>query len=84
MTDVTIRLRAGTFRINGKPWMDLHNEAADRIEELQAEVARLRLALEHSKTGWENVVELELLDPAYDFTASELLYEARAALAYKD
>mgnify|MGYP003656681653 CR=1 FL=1 len=84
MTDVTIRLRAGTFRINGKPWMDLHNEAADRIEELQAEVARLRLALEHSKTGWENVVELELLDPAYDFTASELLYEARAALEYKD
>tara|TARA_R110000796_G_scaffold48558_1_gene116313 strand:+ start:575 stop:814 length:240 start_codon:yes stop_codon:yes gene_type:complete len=46
MSDVTIRLRAGTFRINGKPWMDLHNEAADRIEELQAEVARLKESLE--------------------------------------
>jgi hypothetical protein len=52
------------------------------IKQLVAEVARLREALEHSKTGWENVIELELLDPAHDFTASGLLYEARAALAH--
>jgi hypothetical protein len=53
MTDVTIRLRAGTFRINGKPWMDLHNEAADRIEELQAEVARLNKQLDwYTDSRW--------------------------------
>jgi FtsZ-binding cell division protein ZapB len=48
----------------------------------RAEVARLREALEHSKTGWENVVELELFVPAHGFTASGLLYEARAALEH--
>ena len=58
--------------------------AWQEIQQLVAEVARLREALEHSKTGWENIIELELLDPAYDFTASDLLYEARAALEYKD
>jgi hypothetical protein len=58
--------------------------AWQEIQQLVAEMARLREALEHSKTGWENIIELELLDPAHDFTASELLYEARAALAHKD
>tara|TARA_R110000823_G_scaffold85909_5_gene192447 strand:- start:2501 stop:2800 length:300 start_codon:yes stop_codon:yes gene_type:complete len=55
---------------------------SDIADTLRAEVERLREALEHSKTGWENVIELELLDPAHDFTASVLLYEARAALAH--
>jgi hypothetical protein len=60
----------------------IRSQLTDKIDTLQAEVARLREALEHSKTGWENVVELELLDPAHDFTASGLLYEARTALAH--
>ena len=58
--------------------------SCEQIDKQRAEIERLREALEHSKTGWENVIELELLDPAHDFTASGLLYEARAALAHKE
>ena len=35
--DLVKRLRAGTG--GGKLWMDLHTEAADRIEELEAKLA---------------------------------------------
>ena len=36
MDDLVKRLRAGTG--GGKPWMDLHEEAADRIEALERQV----------------------------------------------
>ena len=71
-------------------WQDIQQLVAEvarlrsYLDDQADTVARLREALEHSKTGWENIIELELLDPAYDFTASDLLYEARAALEYKD
>ena len=67
-----------------KTWRWVEYTRSDIADTLRAEVARLRAALEHSKTGWENVVELELLDPAHKFTAIGLLNEARAALAHRE
>jgi len=42
--DLTVRLRAGTG--GGKEWMELHEEAADALAAKDAEIARLRKALD--------------------------------------
>ena len=88
MTDVTIRLRAGTFRINGKPWMDLHNEAADRIEELQAEVARLLAALEFYADREFDGYDVRVTDYGLSMDTGHIIKDggdvAIAALEYKD
>ena len=48
---------------------------------VQAKLAVAVEALDRMRRGWENLVELELIDPKHAFTATLLQKEARAALA---
>ena len=52
-----------------------------RAEAAEAKLAVAVGALERMRRGWENLVELELIDPRHAFAATLLQKEARAALA---
>jgi hypothetical protein len=58
------------------------DELQSEADTLRAEVAQLRAALEHSKEGWENALEIGLFDASYDWAARNLIGQACAALAH--
>jgi DNA repair ATPase RecN len=66
------------------------NEAADHITQLEAQIAKLQAvgdklagALERSRQGWSNVLELGLLPVQHQSTALGLQEAATQALAAK-
>ena len=54
--------------------------ARSRRPDMSAEIAYLREALERSREGWENVLELNLLPPQHRDTARALAEAARQVL----
>ena len=72
--DLVKRLRAGTG--GGKHWMDLHTEAADRIEELEAKLKELLVVSKRA-------VRLSLDHADFKLYAMEPMHQAIAAAELK-
>ena len=62
-------------------WKQSEETASRQHDKREAEIARLREALERNKQGWENAIELGLLPVQHRQTAHDLIEETRAALS---
>lgn len=63
-----------------EPMAGLLQEAATTIAALAAERDALKAALERSKQGWENILELDLMPHVHRANVQEFADEARATL----
>jgi len=58
------------------------DEAADRIEQLEAKLAKAAVALKRSYEGWSNALELGIIAKQHRTSAGILRDDARATIEY--